>query len=127
MRGDPHTLLTTVPVGIWLQERWQVLDHLLLEAVFATTSRASPRDSPNRQVTGARASASRGGPVSGHPGSSAPVSDFSLAAIPSPIFEGITLLASFDVGRAWDDPSDFDEHPSQPANLRADWGRSRLY
>ncbi len=32
VRGDPRTRLNTVPVALWLQERWQVLDHLLLEA-----------------------------------------------------------------------------------------------
>ncbi len=40
---------------------------------------------------------------------------------------GVAMLISYDAGRAWDDGSDFDEHPSQPDNIRADWARSRQY
>jgi len=36
------------------------------------------------------------------------------------------LLASYDLGRVWDDGSDFDEALSNPADARADWARSRL-
>ncbi len=41
--------------------------------------------------------------------------------------QGVAVLISYNLGRAWDDGSDFDEHPSQPNNIRADWARSRQY
>ena len=43
------------------------------------------------------------------------------------VVRGLSLLVSYDLGRAWDDGSDFDEQPSQPGNIRADWARSRQY
>jgi hypothetical protein len=41
--------------------------------------------------------------------------------------KGVAVLVSDNLGRAWDDGSDFDEHPSQPDRIRADWSRSRQY
>lgn len=230
VRGDPRTRLTTVPVGLWLQERWQVLDHLLLEAGLRYDKQSLPSGLPeppgnwsprlglawrpsvrtpwilragfglftdryplaylndvlqkgSGQATeylryglgpevAARWAASADFPPARARklsigwergfGSSATfhvelnlvraqhlprVRNSALTLPPvylleqtarssyrglsfsynRRVLEGITLLASFDFGRAWDDASDFDEHPSQPANLRADWGRSRLY
>ncbi|MEO7650438.1 MAG: carboxypeptidase regulatory-like domain-containing protein, partial [Bryobacteraceae bacterium] len=37
----------------------------------------------------------------------------------------LTFLATYNLGRTRDDASDFDEHPSDPRNLPADWARSR--
>jgi hypothetical protein len=39
--------------------------------------------------------------------------------------ERLTYLVSYDLGRTLDDSSDFTEQPMNPANIRADWGRSR--
>ncbi len=39
----------------------------------------------------------------------------------------MSMLVSYDLGRAYDDASDFDEQPSQPGNIRADWSRSKQY
>lgn len=30
--GDPHTTMTTVPVGLWLQDHWQVTPGVTIEA-----------------------------------------------------------------------------------------------
>lgn len=37
------------------------------------------------------------------------------------------LLVNYDLGRVWDDGSDYDEALANPADARADWARSRLY
>jgi hypothetical protein len=37
----------------------------------------------------------------------------------------LTFLVGYTAGRARDDASDFDEHPMDPSNVRADWGPSR--
>jgi hypothetical protein len=37
----------------------------------------------------------------------------------------VAWLASYTYGRASDDASDFDEHPQNPLDTRADWSRSR--
>jgi hypothetical protein len=39
----------------------------------------------------------------------------------------LTYLLAYTGGAAYDDASDFDEQPSNPANTRADWSRSRQY
>ena len=39
----------------------------------------------------------------------------------------MTYLLAYDLGRARDDASDFDEQPNSPRNLAADWGKSRQY
>jgi hypothetical protein len=38
----------------------------------------------------------------------------------------LAYLVSYSIGWARDQASDFDEHPNDPADLRAEWGRSRL-
>jgi hypothetical protein len=38
-----------------------------------------------------------------------------------------TYLIAYNVGSAWDDGSDFDEQPSNPADPRRDWARSRQH
>lgn len=39
----------------------------------------------------------------------------------------LALLVNYNIGRARDDASDFDEQPLDPRNTRLDWGRSRQY
>jgi hypothetical protein len=39
----------------------------------------------------------------------------------------LTYLIAYTAGNARDDASDFDEQPMNPANIRADWARSRQY
>ncbi len=39
----------------------------------------------------------------------------------------VAYLVSYNTGRAFDDASDFDEHPLNPANLRQDWAHSRQH
>ena len=39
----------------------------------------------------------------------------------------LAVLANYNIGRARDDASDFDEQPLDPRNTRQDWGRSRQY
>ena len=39
----------------------------------------------------------------------------------------LTYLIAYTAGNARDDASDFDEQPSNPANTRLDWSRSRQY
>ncbi len=39
----------------------------------------------------------------------------------------VTYLLSYTAGAAYDDASDFDEQPLNPANTRFDWSRSRQY
>jgi len=39
----------------------------------------------------------------------------------------LTYLVAYTMGSARDDASDFDEQPSNPANTRLDWSRSRQY
>ena len=39
----------------------------------------------------------------------------------------LTFLAAYNLGRTWDDSSDYDEQPLDPRNLRQDWARSRQH
>jgi hypothetical protein len=39
----------------------------------------------------------------------------------------LTYLIAYTWGSAWDDASDYDEQPLNPANTRMDWARSRQY
>jgi hypothetical protein len=39
----------------------------------------------------------------------------------------ISYLVSYNAGRTFDDSSDFDEHPLNPANVRQDWAHSRQH
>lgn len=41
--------------------------------------------------------------------------------------KGTTYLVAYTAGAARDDAGDFDEQPSNPANARLDWSRSRQY
>lgn len=228
--GDAHTSMTTVPLGLWLQERWQVKDGLLLEAGMRYDRQWMPAGLPQpagnwspraglawkpaqaakwvmragiglfydryplaylnevaqkrtrRAVEYVRAGAgpefeARWAAANRLPapygrklsvgwergfGSTATlhveanfVRGFHLprirnAALSLPplylleqtgkseyrgvsvsynrrVVRGMSLLVSFDAGRAYDDGSDFDEQPSKPNEIRADWGRSRQY
>ncbi len=39
----------------------------------------------------------------------------------------LAFLVAYNGGRTYDDASDFDEHPRDPSNPRADWARSRQH
>jgi len=39
----------------------------------------------------------------------------------------LALIVNYNIGRARDDASDYDEQPLDPRNLRQDWARSRQY
>jgi hypothetical protein len=39
----------------------------------------------------------------------------------------ITYLVAYNLGRTYDDGSDFDEHPRDPLNIRQDWAYSRQH
>ena len=39
----------------------------------------------------------------------------------------LTYLVAYTGGAAYDDASDFNEQPMNPANTRLDWSRSRQY
>ncbi len=39
----------------------------------------------------------------------------------------LTFLAAYNLGRTYDDSSDFDEHPLDPRNTRLEWARSRQH
>ncbi len=39
----------------------------------------------------------------------------------------LTYLIAYNLGRAWDDGSDFDEHPQDPLDIRKDWAPSRQH
>ncbi len=39
----------------------------------------------------------------------------------------LTYLIAYNIGRARDDGSDFDEHPQDPLNIRKDWAASRQH
>jgi len=39
----------------------------------------------------------------------------------------LSYLLAYNAGQTWDNASDFDEHPLDPADLRKDWGRSRQH
>lgn len=231
VRGDPHTHMTTVPLGLWLQERWQLHEGLTLEAGLRydkqhlpaslppSPANWSPRlglawrpnaktpwvfragfglfsdrypllylndilqkgpgggaveylragAGPETAATWNASSAFRStyarkfsaGWERGF-GSSATlhieanfVRGFHLprtrnAAVTLPAqflleqtgrsayrgisisynrraIQGLALLISYDLGRTWDDGSDFDEQPANPADIRADWSRARQY
>jgi hypothetical protein len=230
VRGNPRTAMTTVPVGLWIQERWQVNDGLLLEAGLRYDKQSMPSSLPSSPAnwsprlglswrpdaktpwvlragyglfadryplaylneavqkgpagqaieyirtpageTAAQWNASRdfraaygrklsigwergfGSTATFHVESNF-VRGFHLprirnAALTLPasflleqtgrsdyrglsfsynrrVVNGMSMLVSYDLGRAYDDASDFDEQPSQPGNIRADWSRSRQY
>ncbi len=39
----------------------------------------------------------------------------------------LSYLLAYNAGQTWDDASDFDEHPLDPADLSKDWARSRQH
>jgi hypothetical protein len=39
----------------------------------------------------------------------------------------LSYLLAYNAGQTWDDASDFDEHPLDPADLGKDWARSRQH
>jgi hypothetical protein len=39
----------------------------------------------------------------------------------------VNFIGTYTTGKSWDDASDFDEHPGDPRNLRADWALSRQH
>ena len=230
VRGDARTAMTTVPVGLWIQERWQLLEGLLLEAGLRCDKQSMPDGLPEspanwsprlgiawrpnaktpwvlragfglfadryplvylndvlQKGTGQATEFLRAGAgpeVAAHWAAS---QDFPAAYsrkfsvgwefgfgstatlhIDSSFVRGyhlprtrnayltlpplylleetgrsnyqgvsvsynrrmvrnLSILVSYDAGKTWDDGSDFDEQPSQPNNIRADWSRSRQY
>jgi len=43
------------------------------------------------------------------------------------VTQEVNFIGTYTTGRTWDDASDFDEHPGDPRNLRADWALSRQH